>query len=186
MSECGNNVSTLRLIIYGHWQKIDMWIDNNIGLTYLTNVANYRTNYLETPRRLWLQETTNVKAQQSLLTPEGTELAGICQLPSWSSHAKQTHLTSICRQSPMMKNHYAGVELATCNCAVVSQIGRQTGLIIIISPPQSTAGHRPLQSFAISLGLLLLLSLHLAWGRPTLRLPRRGLHFRIPNTSLHL
>jgi hypothetical protein len=59
-------------------------------------------------------------------------------------------------------------------------------IIIVISPLQYTAGHRPLQLLAISLDLGLLASSfcqpscvnrHSTW-RPTLRLPRCGLHSR--------
>ena len=58
-------------------------------------------------------------------------------------------------------------------------------IIIIYSLQQSTAGHRPLPKRATSAARIQLLpatfrrsSLHLAGERPTLRLPKRGLHCR--------
>jgi hypothetical protein len=60
------------------------------------------------------------------------------------------------------------------------------GIIIIISPPQSTAGYRPFNCSPStqSSGTRTMpavprkLSLHQAWGRPTLRLPRFVSHSR--------
>jgi hypothetical protein len=66
----------------------------------------------------------------------------------------------------------------------------QPSYCFVISPLQSTAGHRPLQLFSISLDLRQLASSsrqpscvnrHSTWhesGHLTLRLPRRGLHSR--------